>query len=128
MKRRIVLMSAVAIFAALFSATTASAYEAEVTILPTDSSAYSEPFGLNVNAEYWGRNEGSSTRKLYVILEYSIPGEGWVWGDVTLLDIGTQFSYWKEEESPSQASWRVQLNPYGLGTKGCCGTGYAEPD
>jgi hypothetical protein len=128
MKKRIGII--VVAMIVMLSVVTIHAYvpAAEVYIYTNQSSAFSGSFGLTKKAKYWAWNASSSSRNLYAILEYSIPGYGWTRGVVTNLSPGSEIDpeNWSTLSLQSNASWRVELNPYGIGTTGCLGCGCAD--
>jgi len=75
-----------------------------------------------------GENNSGSSRKLYFTPQYS-DGNGWK-DDADrsqLIAVGSSFDNYPTSSRQS-CLWRLELNPYGVLTKGCVGTGYIWVD
>lgn len=83
---------------------------------------YTSSVGLYKNGKGEGTNYSDSTNRLYVILYSADPGKGWGKRDQRLLNPGSSSGQFSASNSVA-ASWRVELNPYGVGTSGCRGFG-----
>ena len=73
-----------------------------------------------------GNNNAISTRSLYVLPQYKNSNDNWVNGDATEMLIQPNFQFSDISCATTFTSnkyWRMELNPYGINTKGCTGSG-----
>lgn len=72
---------------------------------------------------YAGLLDPSSKRKLYFNAKRS-SGNSFVTDNYKLLDIGDCFDNKKTNVMQTSVIWKLELNPYGVSTKGCFGEGW----
>lgn len=69
-----------------------------------------------------GNNDYSSERNLYFQAQFST-GSGWTNDNLVLISPGSSFDN-QRTTTGTTSLWRLELNPYGVLTKGCIGKGY----
>lgn len=100
-----------------------SAYAASANVYldPSESSDVSSAIGLSNYSEYSALNDAGSLFGVYAIVQRAYPGDGWEVVEETLMEapgISNGDNYASED-----ASWRLELNPYGWGFIGCQASG-----
>ena len=122
-KRMALIMIACLLITVTLVPAIAQAASANVYIYVSDMTGkYTSSVGLYKNVKGEGTNYSDSTNRLYVILYSADPGKGWGKRDQRLLNPGSSSGQFSASNSVA-ASWRVELNPYGVGTSGCRGFG-----
>ncbi|SCG83856.1 hypothetical protein DW1_2292 [Proteiniborus sp. DW1] len=96
---------------------TVSAESATVYLRADQSSAISGVIGLSKSVDYYAANSPNSLFDVYAIVHRSFPGKGWYKVKESLMDAGTSSSGRLSEKE--EASWKLQLNPWGWGFIGC---------
>lgn len=100
----------------------AQAATASVYIYTSDlTGKYTSSVGLATSGRAQGWNYSDSSNDLYVILYSADPGLGWGNRGQSRVSIGGNCNF--SATNDVAASWRVELNPYGIGTSGCHGKG-----
>ena len=75
--------------------------------------------------KYSGRNNAASTRSLYFITQYLAANGNWTDSDELLIAPNNGFTQMTDNMNffTTNYTWRLELNPYGVATKGCSGYG-----
>lgn len=81
------------------------------------SSVTSSTIGLSDYVNYYAANSPNSLFGVYAIVHRSFPGKGWINVSESLMDAGTNSSGRVDEDE--EASWKLELNPWGWGFVGC---------
>lgn len=75
--------------------------------------------------KYSGRNNAASKRSLYFTTQYLAANGKWIDSDELLIAPNTGFTQMTDNVNcfTTNFTWRLELNPYGVATKGCSGYG-----
>lgn len=93
-----------------------------VQLYENETSKDSAAVGTFYTAELNGSNSSNSKYSVYWTLYYSIPGKSWSQRAEYLVGIGSDLGY-KAVRTEQKVNYYLELNPKGLGTKGCRATG-----
>lgn len=78
------------------------------------------------SVKYSGENHNISNKNLYVLPRYKNDAGNYVTGDsqeALLMPGGTCTNFYADATFTSNKTWIVELNPYGVATRGCSGWG-----
>ncbi len=99
------------------------AASSSVNIYSNESVKYTGTIAAN-KVKFSGHNNSSSSRALYIKTQVQNEKGKWIDSDELLLQPGTNFN---EINDPNyytvSTNWRLELNPYGVATTGCTGSG-----
>lgn len=121
------IMSIISVSVSIFVIFTCMAFALtkDVQINTNHTVRYSDDLAAT-KVKYSGRNNASSKRALYFHTEYMNSNGKFTKSDTTLMGVGQEFSYKNDNQTTFiyNVIWRLELNPYGLNTRGCSGYGY----
>lgn len=103
----------------------AAATSESVDITTSQSVARSDTIKAK-SVKYSGENHKISSRNLYVLPRYKNDAGNYVTGDsqeTLLMPGGTCTNFYADATFTSNKIWIVELNPYGVATRGCSGWG-----
>lgn len=104
-----------------------AATSANVNITNSESVAHTGSIQA-MTVKYSGHNNASSSRELYFETQYQAANGKWYTSNSLLMSPGNGFNPYIDPNSQFNPStnWRLELNPYGIATRGCSGWGKIE--
>ena len=102
------------------------AFAASATVNIDASQSVAQSATISVKkVKYSGRNNAASKHSLYFITQYLDTKGNWRDSDELLIEPNTGFTQMTDNENyfSTNYTWRLELNPYGIATKGCSGYG-----
>jgi hypothetical protein len=119
-KRKLFTSFALSCAVLLSFSSSVSAVSTDVTLAKTQTSNVSGTIGLSSDATYMAANDGTSSHSVYAIVNKVAPGKSWVVAGESLMGAGAIAG---SSFVDNNASWKLELNPYGWSTSGCLATG-----